>query len=520
MHDHVGGGFHRYATDTHWLLPHFEKMLYDNAQLMGLYADGYVWTELPRYRAAAEDIFVWLQREMTSPEGAFYSAIDSGEVGKEGEAYVWSTERLRSVLGKEDAAWFAELYNFRDEGNFREEATGELTGKNIPHLDKPVAELASDRSADPEAFAERLRVIREKLLADRLTWPQPHKDDKVLASWNGLMIASLARAGGVLDQPRYVQAAADAADFIDRQMIRDGRLLRAFRDGTAKQPGYLDDYAYFCDGLLELHEVTGDSKWLDRAKRLVEVMRSDFQDDAGGGFFFTGDDYETLIVRSRGLGGGGNLPNPNGVAARVLLRLHALTGQEAYLESAAATLQAFSGKMSGQPHTNEDLLIAAATYLEVRGGERAGAAVDQSMAGQPLRVGPVTIRANASGDPIAAGDSLEMVVALAIESGWHLYADNPDAEFVQPTTIRVSAGKHLKVGAVELPAGESKSDPVLNQTLQVYRGTIESRIPVSVDASAESGEATLDITVSFQACDDQRCLQPQSKTFTLPIRIE
>lgn len=519
MHDHIGGGFHRYATDTNWLLPHFEKMLYDNGQLLRLYADGYALTSLPRYRDAVDDIFVWLQREMTSPRGAFYSAIDSGEVGKEGEAYVWSAERLRDVLGEEDAKLFVDVYNILEQGNFHEESTGERTGKNIPHLAKPIREIAETRSLDPDELKGRLRTIREKLLADRLTWPQPHKDDKILTSWNGLMIAALARAGDRLNDQRYVQAAIDAADFIEQKLIRDGKLLRTYRDGTAKQPGYLDDYAYFCDALLELHTVSEDRRWLGLATSLVDVMLSDFQDEAAGGFFFTGDDYETLIVRSRGLGGGGNLPNANGVTARVLLRLHELTDNGKYLDAAAGTLRAFASQMAGQPHTNEDLLTATADYLQTREAERISDVTKKRQPDQSERVGPVSIRVSVSPAEAAHGKKVELTVTLQIDAGWHLYADNPDADFVTPTQVNVSSDGPITAAAVRLPDGEAKADPVLKQTLQIYRGTQTVRVPVSVDAQAEPGEATVRVTVKFQACDDQRCLQPQSKAFQLPIRI-
>ncbi|MGH7957268.1 MAG: thioredoxin domain-containing protein, partial [Opitutaceae bacterium] len=334
LHDHIGGGFHRYSTDMRWLVPHFEKMLYDNAQLMRSYTDGFLLTKRESYRDAIEDIFRWVRRDMTSPQGAFYSAIDSGEVGKEGEAYTWHTDRVTKVLGPNDGALFAELYRFEKEGNFAEESTRERTGVNIPHLDQPLDELAKKRGEEPKAFMARTAQMREKLLADRQTWPQPHKDDKVLTSWNGLMIASLAYAGRALDEPRYTAAAVRAADFILGTMMRDGVLLRTYRDGEAKLPGYLDDYGYFAQGLIELHRTTGEARWLTQAGRLATTLVNDFQDPQGGGFFFTTARHEDLLMRSKSLGGGGNVPNANGVAVQALLDLATITGKSEYRTAA------------------------------------------------------------------------------------------------------------------------------------------------------------------------------------------
>lgn len=310
MHDHIGGGFHRYSTDRIWLLPHFEKMLYDNAQLMRAYTDGFLLTNTPRYRTAVDDIFGWLQREMTSPRGGFYSAMDSGEVGKEGETYVWHVKEIREVLGERDGDLFAEVYNMRAHGNFREQATGERPGTNIAHVSKPIAEIALGRGEDPEVFKERLAAMRARLLARRNTWEQPHKDDKILTSWNGLMIGAMAYAGRRLDDARLIEAASKTAEFLlDTLVDRNGRLMRTYRAGLAKHPGYLDDYAYLAEGLLELHAATGEERWLREARRLVDEMRAEFEDGPNGGFFFTAAAHEGLLMRSKKPEGRRKCPN-------------------------------------------------------------------------------------------------------------------------------------------------------------------------------------------------------------------
>jgi len=363
IHDHIGGGFHRYSVDERWLLPHFEKMLYDNAQLMRAYADAWVLTGNDRYRIAVEDIFQWLQREMTHPDGAFFCALDSESEGGEGKSYVWTTEELQHVLGREDAELFAAVYGFQPEGNYAEEATGERPGTNIPHLSAPLEEVARTKDIALEELSGRLAQMRQKLLAVRNKRVQPHKDDKVLASWNGLMISALAHAGKELDEPRYVDAAARAAGFIVDRMIDERGLRRSWRKGKADLPGYLDDYAFLADGLLDLYEATEDERWLTEARKLADNMLADFEDAEGGGLYFTSSQHAELIVRSKNLLGGGNLPSGNGVAAQVLIRLGEITGDQRYILAAERTLESLSGLMDRAPQATESLILATAMLL-------------------------------------------------------------------------------------------------------------------------------------------------------------
>ncbi|WP_161604279.1 thioredoxin domain-containing protein [Roseiconus nitratireducens] len=523
IHDHLGGGFHRYATDREWLLPHFEKMLYDNAQLMRAYADGFALTREPRYRDAVADIDRWLRQEMTSPQGAFYSAIDSGEVGKEGEAYVWPIERLSEVLTPEQAELFAEIYQFRPEGNFREESTGEQTGTNIPHLEASIETIAEQRKTDPAALRKRLAAIRSALLVERNTWPQPHKDDKVLTSWNGLMIGSLAYAGRLLDEPRYIRSAERAAEFILDQMVRDGVLLRTYRDGTAKLPGYLDDHAYFADALLQLYRATGDERWLSQATALADRLLADFEDRQDGGFFFTTDDHEVLLVRSKHLGGGGNLPNPNGVAANVLIELSELTGNPAYRESAERTLRSLAGRMKQQPFTCEDLLVATSRWLATRAEDGTGAAgtmtADAESDRLERRVGPLRIRVSSTATKVRVDETFIVTAVIDIDEAWHLYAANPEAPFVQPSDIEVEESKSLVIGETQRPEGERRVDESLDQAINAYTGKIEFAVPVTVRPEAVDGEIKVTVRVTTQACDDRRCLPVEVSSFQVPVTI-
>jgi len=516
IHDHIGGGFHRYSTDAEWLLPHFEKMLYDNAQLMQAYVDGYQITGYQRYSDAVADIHGWVKREMTSPEGAFYSALDSGEVGKEGEAYVWPVNRLPSLLGATDAALFAEIYNFLPEGNFKEQSTGKRMETNIPHLTESIERIAAKRGQSEQELAFNLAQMRDKMLVERQTWPQPRVDDKVLTSWNGLMIGSLAYAGRVLQEPSYIESASRAADFILKNMLRDEVLLRTYRNGVAKIPGYLDDYAYFAQGLIELNRATGDPRWLDQAIRLTKRMLSEFEDRENGGFYFTSAAHEDLMLRTKHLGGGGNMPNPNGVVVQVLIQLDALTGDRAYRKSAKRTLESLSGLLAGQPHGVETLLVATSEYLASTKTESPKSA---SLMEQSRRVNAVTIRISPSRLTAKPGDAITLKVMLEIDEGWHLYGENPESEFLLASTVSVDASEQVAIGKMKSPQAQSKLDPILNKTLNTYSGPIEFEVPLTIRSSAKPGKIPLSISVKTQACDKNRCLPPQSTAFALELEI-
>ena len=352
IHDHLGGGFHRYSTDAKWLVPHFEKTLYDNAQLARAYVDAYRITGSDEYKRVAEGIFDWVLREMTDELGGFYSALDADSEGEEGKFYVWSHKEVLAVLGKADGELFCDVYGVTGGGNFRDPATGEKPGTNILHLSGSLDEVPA-----------RLAAARGKLLARRQRRVRPHRDDKVLVSWNALMIAGLARGGKRLKRPDYTAAAEKAADFILARMRKGGRLLRTYRHGSAKLNAYLDDYAFLADSLLELHEATGDKRRLAQAATLADIMLKHYGDRAGGGFFFTSDDHEDLLARTKDPLDRA-IPSGNAVAAGVLVRLGRLTGKKEYLDAAKGALEAFGGFMQRMPGSTAGLLLATGAYLD------------------------------------------------------------------------------------------------------------------------------------------------------------
>jgi len=348
--DHVGFGFHRYATDAQWLLPHFEKMLYDQALLALAYLEGWRATAEPAFARTAEEIFSYVLRDMTAAEGGFYTAEDADSEGEEGRFYVWTTAQFQAVLGEEAAARWAPILNLAPEGNFREEAGGGLTGANILHLQKPLAYWAGVLGATADALTAEWEGLRTALFEARRRRIHPLKDDKILADWNGLMIAALARGALRLDRPAYAGAAARAAGFVLTRMRRpDGGLWHRQREGQAAIRAHLDDYAFLVWGLLELYAATLALEHLEAAAALQTRMVADFWDDARGGFFLTaaGDDHD-LPARPKELYDGA-IPSGNSVALCNLLQLGRLTGDGRWQDLAQRLVGAFAGSVQRQP---------------------------------------------------------------------------------------------------------------------------------------------------------------------------
>ncbi|MFW9987008.1 MAG: thioredoxin domain-containing protein, partial [Candidatus Odinarchaeota archaeon] len=347
--DHVGFGFHRYSTDPKWLLPHFEKMLYDQAMLTMAYAEAYQATKKDEYGQTVREIITYVRRDMTSPEGGFYSAEDADSEGEEGKFYVWTEEEVRKVLSKKEAEVYLKVYNFTTDGNFLDEATGKRMGTNIPHLQKSLAAEAKEQKMTEKAFIKILEEARKKLFTIREQRIHPHKDDKILTDWNGLMIAALAKAARVLDEPIFFEAAKHAATFVLTQMQNEeGRLLHRYRDGEAAIPAFLDDYAFMIWGLLELYETTLEPEYLQKAIDLNTELFAHFWDETHGGFFFTADDAEDLLVRKKDAYDGA-IPSGNSVAMLNLLRLARITAESDLELKAAKIGQAFAGDVLSTP---------------------------------------------------------------------------------------------------------------------------------------------------------------------------
>ncbi len=334
IRDHLGGGFHRYSVDRFWRVPHFEKMLYDNAQLATVYSLAYQRTGEERYRRVVEDLLAFVARELTSKEGAFYSALDAETDAEEGRFYVWRREELAPLAKLPGYDLFAQVYGLKRDPNFEHSyVLEEVTA---------TAEVARQAKLSPSDLTQQLEPVRKRMLELRSQRTRPLLDNKILASWNGMMIRGYADAGRILKNEQYLAAARRAAEFVLKEMrTPDGRLLRTHTAGEAKLNAYLDDYAEVTSGLLALYEATDERPWLDAAADLTQKQIELFWDEAAGGFFYTSADHETLIVRSRGPVDGAT-PSGNSVAAENLLTLAELLNKPEYRTKAEATIQAFS----------------------------------------------------------------------------------------------------------------------------------------------------------------------------------
>ena len=361
IYDQVGFGFHRYSTDKRWLLPHFEKMLYDQALLIEAYLETFQATGKEEYARVAEETISYVLRDLTDPGGGFHSAEDADSEGREGKFYLWTRQELEEVLGQSEAEFAARAFNVLEEGNFKEEATGQKSGENVLHLRAPAGELAEALGLDEATLAEALETVRMKLFQARGKRVRPAKDHKILTDWNGLMIAALAKAGRVLDREEFTALAGWAADFILTR-LRDGRGRLLHTRGRADIPAFADDYAFLVHGLIELHQATQDPARLKTALELNDQFISGFWDQAGGGFFFTSADHERLPVRRKEAGDGA-LPSANSMALANLVRLSGLTGRPDLLDRAGKLIEAFAPAVSGVPAGHTRFLCGLDTAL-------------------------------------------------------------------------------------------------------------------------------------------------------------
>ena len=342
IRDHLGGGFHRYSTDRYWRIPHFEKMLYDNAQLASVYAEAYRITGRDDFREVVEELVAFVERELSDPAGGFYAALDAETDAREGAYYVWTREELEASLDADEFALLADVYGVAAGPNFEEV-------HSVLLLSRPLADAAKKHKLSPAELAARLAPIRQKLLAVREHRHRPLTDTKVLAGWNGLMIRGLADAGRLLEKQEYIDRAVRAAEFaLDKLRTPDGRLLHAYTAGEARLNAYLDDYAFLVDGLIALHQATNDARWLEAAERMTEKQIELFWDDAEGGFYFTSSDHEELLARSKDPVDS-VMPSGNAVAADNLVYLSRALDKPDYLDRARRTVAAFAGFLSQNP---------------------------------------------------------------------------------------------------------------------------------------------------------------------------
>ncbi len=412
MYDQLGGGFHRYSVDEKWLVPHFEKMLYDNGQLARTYLHAYQLTGNTEYRRIVEETLDYIMREMTAPEGGYYAAQDADSEGVEGKFFVWTAAEVRQALG-EDANLFAQIYDVTTRGNWEH--------TNILHLPRPIEDIARVTGQPVERLREVVERGKRTLFALREQRVHPQRDDKVLTNWNGLMLAAMADAGRVLDRQDYLESAQHNAEFVLTAMRVNGRLRHSYKDGQAKVEAFLSDYALYAEGLLTLYRATFELRWLQAARDLAEHMLAHFWDQEQGGFFQTSDEHETLIARPKDLFDEA-VPSGNAVAAHVLLQLGALLGEPEYDRRARATIELVTSALQQYPSAFATMLNALDFALAVPRevaimGEPRDAATQRLIDALDTRWLPNVIVAAAHPDDTAAAELVPLLRERPLRDG-------------------------------------------------------------------------------------------------------
>lgn len=498
IYDQVGGGFHRYTVERTWTVPHFEKMLYDNAQLVELYAKAFAETKDPLYRRVVEETLEFVRRDMTSPDGAFYSALDADSDGEEGKSYVWTHANLGAALpNAKEFSLAKQVFGCEGAPNF--EGTAFVLTR-------------TGAQADEAAVAS----IRQKLLSARNRRPKPFLDTKILTGWNGEMIAGYAEAGRHLGEPKYVDAAARAADFVLIKLRHaDGRLARMFAAAPNESPtpqgaAFLDDYTFLVHGLLALHDATNDRRWLNEAQTLTDITIRDFGDEKAGGFFFTTKDHEMLFVRTKDSFDGPQ-PSGNSAAVRNLLRLANKSGDARYREWAEKSLRSFAPSMEQNPSGLALMAAAMDTFLIAQ--PPPGKSLDPKPKGDPTNSDSV-VKATATAEKPGADGKQIVKIKLAIDKGWHIYANpvgNEDHESAE-TVVRLVAPTTAKA-KLEYPKGKLVKDKLVGD-YSVYQS--EAIVNAIVQWPKDAKPSPLEFSIKLQACNDKTCLLPSTIRVKVP----
>ena len=495
IYDQVGGGFHRYSTDSRWLVPHFEKMLYNQAHLSRAYLGAYRLTGEPFFARVARQTLDYFLREMTSSEGGFYSATDADSSGAEGEFFVWTPEELRQVLDRDDAALAIDLWGVTEAGNFE--------GKNILYLGQPLADHAAEHSLDLGEFLDRVDRIREQLWQSRETREHPLRDDKIVTAWNGMMITAFVAGAEILGDSRYLAAATRAAEFLwSRNRRSEGGLWRIHLAGRSSIPALQEDHAYLAEALLSLYDATGEKRWLARGREVADAMLDRFWDDEAGGFFMTAAGVDPHLLARPKSPNDGATPSGNSVAVRALAMLAARTGEARYSDRANATVSAFAQSIERYAAGFGYLLMAADALLHGEIGPRQYGASG-------------TVKATASLSSLDAGSKLTL--ELEIREGWHVNSHRPLSENLIPTVLSVGQSRgSWRLEDIRYPAAETVRLSFQDSPLAVYQGTVE--LSARLVAGADIGEAPIaPLRLQIQACDDRVCLKPETLVLEVPI---
>ncbi|MDD5411644.1 MAG: DUF255 domain-containing protein [Methylobacter sp.] len=507
IHDHVGGGFHRYSTDAQWHIPHFEKMLYNQALLGRAYTELYTLSNKPDDRAVAEGIFDFTLRQMTHKDGGFYSALDAETDAVEGAYYAWTDTELHDALDTDSCAWLMKHYGLA-------EIPGILGHKHeegrVLYLIQPLSVSATAEGLSYEDAVKKQQAVMTALRESRDKRKLPHLDNKIITSWNGLMIDAFARAGQRLDKPEYTEAACSAADFILANLRKkDGTLYRTWRDGKAEIAAYFEDFAFMIQGLVSTYRAAKEDSYLQAANELATKAKQLFWDEKHGGYYFT-DGSEPLLVRMKNAMDSA-IPSGNAVMAQALLDLYEITGDAEWKQQAEALLIAFGQAITENPRAYTHMVHALLRLNHLAPAAKATQQLDEAVTLPEAMETKAYVKVSAS-EPMREGDSLTITAVLDIANGWHINANPASLDFLIPTSVdvREDSGKaevkpaYPETHAMATPLGEVK----------VYEGKVSIPVKVTLSCSTEN----LRLLVRAQACKDTTCLAPSD--WVIPIKLK
>ncbi len=484
--DQVGGGFHRYSTDNAWLVPHFEKMLYNQAQLVRAYVQAHALTGRKDFSRTARRAMDYVLADLHAPGGGFYSARDADSEGEEGLFYIWTPEQLEKALGKSDAKRISRLFEVTRAGNFE--------GANILHLEQGLAAWAAEEKMEAGPFIARIDALLARLLESRARRIPPHRDEKIITAWNGMMITALAEGGDVLGEEKYIAAAEKAAAMLWDKMHRgEGALWRVYFDGKVSVEGQQEDYAYLAQGLIALYDATGKADWLDKAKLVTDAMIARFADNESGDYYLV--EKPGKMGRPK-LKNDGAIASGNSVALDVLGKLSRRSGNPDYAIRAQALLAALSGLLVSSPNGHAYALRAADALLygEVGPAQYAGKGVLHARA-------------------FWTGKNVELRIRM--KKGWHINANKPlEPDFIA-TQLTVKAPEGWKLGDVVYPEPVVRSLRFNDSPMALYEDQVTLSLPV-LDRNSNTAESLL-LKLQVQTCSDRICLEPETLNLYLPV---
>jgi uncharacterized protein YyaL (SSP411 family) len=497
IYDQVAGGFHRYSTDYEWLVPHFEKMLYNQAHLSRIYLRAWRLTGREDFRRITTQTLDYVLREMTSPEGGFYSATDADSEGEEGRFFTWTENELNTVLNEQQASLAIALYGVTPPGNFE--------GRNILHLRQPLTAFAKQQRISLGELLSQMESINQVLLKTRNHRPSPLRDDKIVTSWNGMMITAFAMAADLLEDRRYRDAAVQAADFLWQQnRYKPGHLWRIHLNGQSSILATQEDYAYLSESFLYLYDLTGEPLWLSRAKELGDAMVTRFIDQQQGGFFLNeADSSITVMGRPKDEGSDNAIPSGSSVAIHTLQRLSQRSGELDYRKQTDALIARFAPAIEASPISYGYLLTAVANHQH-------GELASRAYAG----LGRIQIAASTN----KAGQQTLLNLKIEIPKGWHINSDQPTDSTLVATRISLADNNRgWQMGPVTYPKATLKNLAFQQKPLSVYAGTIRLQTLLKQTIEDNIEVTTLPIDLKLQACNDQVCLPPETVTLWITI---